>query len=84
MELFGVKKKIMRQCVISALKNMVQISNSNLMRNADALLAEMDKDAELTLASSQLPTDYLRAWTVQFISWNLVSYHLVLFIEQCY
>ena len=40
--LFGENKRIMKECVVSALKHMFKVSNSNLMRNADSLLATMD------------------------------------------
>ena len=43
LELSGEKKKITRECVVSVLKHMVQISNSNLVRNADDSLARIDK-----------------------------------------
>ena len=42
LELFGENKRIMKEFVVSALKHMVKASNSNLIRNADSLLATMD------------------------------------------
>ena len=46
-ELYDEKKKIMMECVVSALKHKINISNSHLMRNADGLLSGMDKDPEV-------------------------------------
>ena len=46
-ELFGEKKHIARNCMASALKHIVRISNPNLMKTPDGLIAKMDKDPEV-------------------------------------
>ena len=47
MELFGEKKSVAQKYAVSALKYMIQVSNSNLISNADGLLAKMEADLEL-------------------------------------
>lgn len=47
MELFGEKKSVAQKYVVSALKYMIQVSSSNLISNADGLLAKMEADLEL-------------------------------------
>ena len=47
LEMFGEKRKVASELVIVALQHMVQISNSNLVRNADSLIFKMDSDSDV-------------------------------------
>lgn len=56
------EKSIAKNCVISALKLMARISNSNLMRKADGLIAKMDNDPKVKWVSK----NKMRADTSKF------------------
>ena len=43
LDLYGEKKKIIRECLVSALKHIIKVSNSALMSKADVLLSQMGK-----------------------------------------
>ena len=47
LDLFGEKKKVMRECVVNVLKRIAIVSNVNLVENADGLLSRREKDIEV-------------------------------------
>ena len=47
LDLFGEKKKVMRECVVNVLKRIAIVSNVNLVENADGLLSRRQKDIEV-------------------------------------
>ena len=88
LELFGEKKKIMRECVVSVLKHMVQISNSNLLRNADDSLARIDKYLKvkwvrknMRVDTTKFPTTYCYYHSVDstfyFLKFGQLSFRFV-------
>ena len=61
-----VKKDIMSECVAKTMKHIVQVSNANIVRNADCFLSRREKDepadwiakSEICVPSEKCMTSY--------------------------
>ena len=47
LEIFGEKRKVARDCVVSVLKHMINVYNSNILRYADGIIVKIDIDPEI-------------------------------------
>ena len=64
LEMFGESEKVAHELVMVALRHLVQISNSNIVRNADSLITKMDTDPDVKwIGKSDIKVDKTKCKT---------------------
>ena len=64
LEMFGESEKVAHELVMVALRHLVQISNSNIVRNADSLITKMGTDPDVKwIGKSDIKVDKTKCKT---------------------